>query len=140
MRASVAISNNIRLFVIFHLRLQLKKIIVAALCLLVMCPVFSAMGPWESFQKKIRAVEIVGGLMGAPGNYTLRVYLKEVDHGQFCAGSNDDWGYLNGSDASYKPMAAALMMAQATGKTVVFFKAADGAGHCAIGDIVVVTD
>jgi len=68
----------------------------------------------------ISRLDAVGSAGSAPGNADTRVYLNGVT--TFCPGSPDaSWAFINANDANYKGVLATLMLAYATGKTVVVY-------------------
>lgn len=82
----------------------------------------------------ISKIDGVGGSGGAPGNFDIRVYIKEKP--SFCAGAPDpSWAYINANDPNYKALLAMLLIAQTTSKTVTLYTTKDSGRYCQIGYI-----
>ena len=110
-----------------------------ARCLVGLCFSLSAMYvmAWDgNVIGKIAQIDDVGGSAGAPGNYDFRVTLEGVP--TFCT-DGSPWGYINSNDANFKGLAAMLLMAQATGKSVRIFTTKTASAYCQIGYIVVLS-
>lgn len=83
---------------------------------------------------RIAQIHMISGASAAPGLYDVRVYIDNQP--TICTGG-PDWGNINSSDAYYKGLMAALLMAQALGKTINMFTVKSAAGYCQIGYLVV---
>lgn len=83
---------------------------------------------------RVAQVHVITGASGAPGAYDVRVYIENQP--TICTGG-PDWGYINSNDANYKGLMAALLMAQASGKTIKMFTVKSAAGYCQIGYLIV---
>jgi hypothetical protein len=79
----------------------------------------------------VSSLTLVSSLLGAPGNFDLRVAFVSGA----ISGCNGGFLYLNLTDANYNAIAAYMINAKDTGATIAFTYFVDSNGFCHMGDL-----
>ncbi|USH03731.1 hypothetical protein K6Q96_06985 [Grimontia kaedaensis] len=104
---------------------MLKRIFITFMFAIISPPLFA----WDAVKSgKILDMHVTGG-----GNYDLRVVLQ--GRPKLC-GNNNDWAYINESDANYQSYLSVLLSAKVADRTVELYatrESSSGKGYCKIG-------